>query len=866
MSGPQPLPIDELVPLALEHLREAPALVLRSPTGSGKTTRLPPALEAAGMGPVLLLEPRRLSARAAAARMAEEAQEPLGERFGYRVRFDKKVSPRTRVTAVTEGIFLRQLLADPLLEGVGCVVFDEFHERHLEGDLSLALVRRIQQEVRPDLRIVVLSATLDSVPLEAFLDARVMTSEGRLFPVEVRHQPAHGREPLEEQVLRACGPLCEVPGGDLLVFLPGKGEIRRCERALSGLARQHGIQLHSLHGELKPAAQDAALRRGSGRKLILSTNLAESSVTVDGVSVVIDSGWARIPRFDASRGLDQLELTRISMQSVEQRAGRAGRQGPGLNVRLWSRLDEQALAEVALPEVKRVDIAGAWLSLLDFGETQAAGFPWFEAPETEAVERAERLLQALGAARPNGAAWQITQRGRELARLPLHPRLSRLLLAGRELGCLERAALAAALISERDPLGRAMDSLDPQRVVDSDVLERVELLEDHERGRGLRELHRGAARQVLAVRDQLLRSLQRGRGPAPAQGDEALLKALFVAYADRLAKRRTQTARSKQKKRTRQVAHRARFQTAQEQRAQLADGHGVRMGRSSHVHAAPLFVCIELSAGTGESEVRLASGVEREWLDEEGYEESYECQFDSDKDQVRLLRVKRWNGLKLQESSVPSEDRHAAAAISMALADAARGRLQSALDWSQEDFHQLICRWNCLSEWAPELSMQALVAEDWALEQLSELTRGCRSFADLQRIPLAKRLRNSLDRGVLCKLDQWAPARLELPAGRSAAITYVAGQAPVLSVRIQHLFGLDETPSIVSGRVGLVLHLCAPNGRPEQITADLPGFWRGSYALVRKELRGRYPKHDWPEEPFNASPKPPRRGGPRRSR
>lgn len=866
MRGPQPLPIDKLVPLAVEHLRQAPALVLRSPTGSGKTTRLPPALEAAGMGPVLLLEPRRLSARAAAARMAQEAQEPLGERFGYRVRFDKKVGPRTRVTAVTEGIFLRQLLSDPLLEGVGCVVFDEFHERHLEGDLALALVRRIQQEVRPDLRIVVLSATLDTQPLEAFLDARVITSEGRLFPVEVVHQAPQGREALEDQVLRACAPLCEAPGGDLLVFLPGKGEIRRCERALAGLARQHALQLHSLHGELKPAAQDAALRRGQARKLILSTNLAESSVTVDGVSVVIDSGWARIPRFDAARGIDQLELTRISRQSVQQRAGRAGRQGPGLNLRLWSQLEEQALAEVAEPEVKRVDISGAWLSLLDFGEAQPAEFPWFEAPEPLGLERAEGLLQALGAARPHGTGWQITERGRELARLPLTPRLGRLLLAGRELGCLGRAALAAALISERDPLSRALESLDPQRVVESDVLERVELLEDHERGRGPRELQRGAAHQVLAVRDQLLRNLEPADRPSAADADGALLEALFVAYADRLAKRRSQTTRSKQKKRTRQVAHRSRFQTAQGLRAQLADGRGVRLGRNSHVHDASLFVCIELAASAGEAEVRLASGVQREWLDAAGFEESFECTFDSDTEQVRLLRVKRWRGLKLQESSVDGHERHADAAVASALAEAASARIESALDWNQEDFQQLISRWNCLAEWAPELRLQALVPSEWALAQLPKLARGCRSFADLRRIQLAQRLRSSLDPGTLRKLDQWLPARLELPAGRSAAILYSAGQAPVLSVRIQHLFGVDATPTLLSGRVTMVLHLCAPNGRPEQITSDLPGFWRGSYALVRKELRGRYPKHDWPEDPLSAKPQPARRGDSRRAR
>lgn len=869
----QPLPIDALLPAAIAGLKDSPALVLRSPTGSGKTTRLPPALEAAGLGPVFLLQPRRISARAAAARMAWEAGEKLGQHFGYQVRFDKQTSKHTRVTAVTEGIFLRRLLADPFLEGVGCVVFDEFHERHLEGDLCLALVRRIQQELRPELRIVVLSATLEPARLEAYLEARVMLSEGRLFPVEVRHQPAHGREPLEQQVLRATTQLCEETRGDLLVFLPGKHEIRRAEQALASLAKQADFELHPLHGQLSPAAQDAALARGKRRKVILSTNLAESSVTVEGVTGVIDSGLARIPRFNAQQGIDSLDLVRISMQSVEQRAGRAGRQEAGINLRLWSRLEEGAFSADAEPEIKRVDLAGAWLSLLDFGEQDPKSFHWYEAPEAEASERAAGLLQALGATRVEhpGEAARITPLGRELARLPLHPRLGRLLIAGRELGCLERAALSAALISERDALGQVTERMDPERVVDSDVLECVELLEEHAAGRGLPALQRGAARQVLAVRDQLMRTLKPQAG-APGGGapggdqDEALLRALFIAYADRLARRRSKVPGKKQQKRTKKVARVARHQPTQEQRALLTGGRGARLGRDCHVREAALFVCIELAGGGAEAEVRQASMVRKEWLDEAGYREELRCVFDADKDLAKLLRATSWNGLLLHEAQLQDTGPAATQALEAALGEAAGTQLERAFDLEQEDFKQFIARWNFLDECSPALGLGQLEGSAWVRQKLPRLVRGCRSFAELRGIKLAKLIRNDQDYGQTRLLDEQAPARFALPGGRSAAISYAPGQPPVLAARIQHFLGLDEHPSIAGGRVSLLLQLCAPNGRPEQITSDLPGFWRGSYALVRKELRGRYPKQDWPEDPLNFTPKPRGKRGPSQNR
>jgi ATP-dependent helicase HrpB len=870
MTRLAPLPVDALLDDIVRRLRAAPALVLRSPTGSGKTTRLPPALDEAGFGPVVLLEPRRVAARAAARRMAEERDERLGERFGYRVRFDSKTSARTRVTAVTEGVYLRKLLSDPWLEGIGCVVFDEFHERHLDGDLALALTRRVQREVRDDLRIVVLSATLDPAPVAAYLDADVVASEGRLHPIEVLHQPPHGREPLEAQVERGVRALAPRTPGDLLVFLPGMGEIRRSERLLRGSADARGLDIVVLHGDLDPREQDAALRAGPRRKIVLATNLAESSVTVEGVTAVIDSGLARIPRFDAAVGLDRLVPARIPLESVHQRAGRAGREAPGLNLRLWSVLDERSFADSIEPEVARVDLASAWLSLLDFGERDPAAFEWFDAPPPGAAAHAGELLEALGATR-DGA---LTELGRELARLPLHPRVGRLLVAGRELGCLDRAALAAALLSDRDPLRRVLSDFarfDRERVHDSDVLERVELLERALAG-GHVGLSRSAVQRVRATRDQLLRSLAGGRGHAVAHDiDEALLRAVFNAFADRIARKRPRAgggARAPGKRPPRPGrgdpttgVRRSHATRDDEEGAQLCGGRGVRLASECRVRDAELFVCVDVDAGDGEGVVRQASFVDRAWLDPDQLRESLRCTFDASRDVATIERVTTWRGLAIAESPTGSgpESAEATRALEEALAAAARKAPERAFDLAAEACVQLFARLGSLAEWMPELGLDGAGPREWVLAQLDELVAGRRSFAHLRAIDLATERSARLDHRARAELERSAPARMALPLGRSARLAYEAGRPPVLAARIQDFFGLDATPAVCGGRVPVLLHLCAPNGRVEQITGDLPGFWRGTYAQVRKDLRGRYPKHDWPEDPVGFEPRGRRR-------
>ncbi|HVK16645.1 MAG TPA: helicase-related protein, partial [Fimbriiglobus sp.] len=565
-----PLPIDAVLPELLARLGEHGAAVLRAPTGAGKTTRVPPAL--AESGRVLLLEPRRVAARAAARRMALEHGSPLGDVFGYHVRFDRKAGPRTRVLAVTPGILLRFLHDDPYLESIAAVVFDEFHERGLEADLALGLVRLIRQTVRPDLRVVVMSATIDAGPISAYLGGcPAVTSEGRTFPVDVRYRPKRPEASWPGAATDAVRSVLAETDGDVLVFLPGLREIRQTADALESLTAE-GVALLPLHGDLPPEQQDRALQRLDRRKVVLATNVAETSVTVEGVTAVVDTGLARQMEFDASIGMDRLRLVPVSRASTDQRTGRAGRTQPGLCIRLWDEAGQRSRPEQTEPEIRRVDLAGAVLHLLALGESDVERFPWLDPPRPEAVSQATELLRRLGAIEGGG----LTELGRAMARLPAHPRIARLLIEGQRLGHPDRAALAAALLSERDPFTREFDAGPPVRTApptSSDILDYVEALEAFETtGRldgPLGRLHRGGASGVLRARDQLRRLLPgTAAGTAAVPGDEALLRAVFAAYPDRLARRRGPADR----------------------RAKMVGGRGVRLAPTSGVVESELFV------------------------------------------------------------------------------------------------------------------------------------------------------------------------------------------------------------------------------------------------------------------------------------
>ena len=847
------LPIDAVLPELRAKLRAAACVVLRAPTGSGKTTRIPPDLLAAGLGPVWVLEPRRFAARAAARRIAEELGVRLGGRVGYQVRFDRQWSRETELGVMTSGILLRRLQSDPFLEGVGTLVFDEFHERTLEADLCLALARRVQLDVRPDLKLVVLSATLDPGPIAAWLgDAPIVEAKGRSFPVESAWLPANSGEELEAHVQRGVEAARErEPVGDILVFLPGVGEIRRCQRRLEGWAKRHGHELLELHGELPPERQDVALRAGSRPRVVLSTNVAETSVTLPAVRAVVDSGTARQVRFDAGVGLDRLELAPISLASAQQRAGRAGRVAPGFDLRLWSRLEEGRRREHDEPEVRRVDLAGALLQLFAWGESDPRHFPWFEAPGEESIERSLSLLQRLGALK-QGA---LTELGRQLAHFPLHPRLARLILEGRRLGVGERACLAAALLAERDPFRAATRDAEPP-TSDSDLLDRVRALEHFERdGRagGPLEPARGAAHGVLRAARQLARTgresgsaSERAASRASLHPDDALLRAVFAAYPDRLAVRRAASAK----------------EPAAEARALMLGGRGLRFAPSCAVREARTFVCIDIDAGRRvgrareDGRVRLASVVEPDWIEQAWssglgglrMREETSVEFDAERERV----VGRWRrmieDLALEEKEVPIADEALAAEV---LAEHARTRLERALALDEPELVAFQERLACLAEWRPELELPTFEREQLA-ELLPELAYGCRSFADLRRAPLLAALRGRLTHEQARTLEREAPERLDVPSGSKIRLVYQRGRPPVLAARIQECFGMAATPTVASGRVRVLMHLLAPNGRPQQVTDDLESFWNGTYELVRKELRRRYPRHSWPEDPWTA--------------
>ena len=830
---PRPsLPIDEVLPRILDALQAGPSLVLRAPPGAGKTTRVPPALEAAGLGPVLVVEPRRMAARAAARRVASERRWTVGDRVGYHVRFDRKAGPRTRIVFCTDGILLRRLQDDPFLDGVGCVVFDEFHERRLGADLALAMARRVQEEVRPELRIVVTSATLDSGPVARFLgDAPVVESEGRLHPVETRHLPALPRggrqEPIEEHVARAVREALEAGPGDVLCFLPGVGEIRRSARAIEPLARSRALTLHELYGDLTPERQDAALRAGATRRVVLATNVAESSVTVEGVRAVVDTGLARVLRHVTSAGLDRLGLERIDRASADQRRGRAGREAPGICWRLWSQADDRTLASSLEPEVRRLDLASSVLELACWGECAPGASPWLDPPPAESLERASALLRTLGALDDDGCP---TERGRALRALPVHPRLGVLILEGAARGAPERATLAAALLSERDPFRRSRDRAGRPDASDSDLLERVRALETFE-ARGQRsfplgELDAGLARGILRVADRLQRLVDHDGGD---EDGRELARAVHAAFPDRLCRRRS----------------------ADRERALMVGGRGVRLAPGSTVTEAELFCALDVDAAGGEGLVRMASAVEREWVDGGRTRSRVEGVFDERTGRVVGRRRTFLGPLLLEETDHPLHD---AEECERVLLEAARADVVRALGLEREELVQLRARLACLAEWRPELELPR--ADEDAFRRLLELlVPGCRSFADLARAPVAESFLGTLTHAQRQAIERDAPERVRVPSGSHLRLVYEPGRPPVLAVRIQELYGLAETPTVAGGRVRVLLHLCAPNGRPQQVTDDLAGFWSGTYHTVRKELRARYPKHDWPEDPRSATPR-----------
>jgi len=834
-----PLPIDEVLPELLAKLRAAGSVALRAPTGAGKTTRVPPALldaQLAGGRWIVVLQPRRLAARACAARMAFERQQALGDEVGYQVRFDRRVGPRTRIHVVTEGILLRMLHDDPFLEQVGLVVFDEFHQRSLSSDLALAMARRVRDTVRPDLKLVVMSATLQPQPVAEYLGGcPIVESHGRLHPVAIEYREDVEHRPLPDRVAEAVQQIVAATTGDTLVFLPGVGEIHRTARRLEALAAQHDLAVLPLYGDLPPEQQDRVLAPQPQRKVVLATNVAETSITIDGITAVVDSGLARTLTYDPHVGLDRLHLARISRASADQRAGRAGRTRPGRCLRLWAERTHAQRPDHDEPEIHRLDLAGPVLQLRAWGEADLSSFPWYEPPDAQRLAQADALLRRLDAL---DVADRVTETGQAMVRLPASPRLARMLLEGHRRGAVHSVALAAALLAERDPWSRSEDERgrhESRRAPSSsDVLDRVAALDafqrDQRRDTPLGPINAAAAKFILHARTQLAREVRQVCGPSPTQAadeDAALLRSLLTAFPDRLARR------------SHGASHFGR----------MVGGRGVRLAPTSAVRDAPLFLAVEVDRGESEALVRQASAVERDWLPAEHLSLRTEVEFDPATRRVIARRRLYWEDLLLEETpaALPADDQ-AATVLAAAAADA----LDQVFPWDDSATGEYLARVRCLAQWLPELELPAL-DEAFLRAMLPQVAHGARSFDDLKKGPWLSVLEAQLTPQQRQAVLRETPDRITVPSGSRIKLQYEPGKPPVLAVRIQEIFGMLETPRVARGRVRVLLHLLAPNLRPQQVTDDLASFWQNTYQQVRKDLRRRYPKHSWPEDPYQAT-------------
>ncbi|MFZ5625044.1 MAG: ATP-dependent helicase HrpB [Gemmatimonadota bacterium] len=826
------LPIDEALPRLGAALGGAGAAVLEAPPGAGKTTRVPLALldaEWLGGRTIVMLEPRRLAARAAAHYMARLLDEPVGRTVGYRVRLDTRVSAATRIEVVTEGVLTRMLQEDPALEPAGLVIFDEFHERSLHADLGLALTLVTRSVLRPDLRILVMSATLDGAAVAPLLgDAPTITSEGRAWPVDTRYRPPRRDQRVEDAVASAVLDALAEEEGDVLVFLPGAGEIARVKERLdahignSPLAPST-VRLYPLHGTMSAADQDAAIAPSppGQRKVVLATSIAETSLTIDGIRVVIDSGLMRVPRFSPRTGMTRLETVRVTRDAADQRRGRAGRTGPGICYRLWAAHDDAGLVPRRTPEIFDADLAPLALDLAAAGVPDPSALRWLTPPPAAAFAQARELLRELGAIDPRG---RITAHGRRMAALPLHPRLAHMLLRADELGAIADAADLAALLTERDIARGLAGPPDP------DIAIRLEALQ----GRGPRsgpgwEIDRTglerARREAVAFRAAV-----RGGG-ATARAPDGVSPGLLLAlaYPDRIAQRRP----------------------GQPGRFLLRNGRGASLSPAAPLAQAGYLVAAALDDAGSESRIQLAAALEPAELEAHfggDFEREDVIAWDGAAQAVAARRRVRLGALVLRDAPLADPEPEA---VTRALLGAIRSG-ELSLPWSDAArrirerlafLHRLDPDW-------PDVSDEALMAslDAWLAPSLT----GLRRKADVERLDLGGLLLQRLTWQQRAALDELAPDRITVPSGSRIAIDYTDPEAPVLPVRLQEVFGWMETPRIGGGKVPLTLHLLSPAYRPVQVTRDLAGFWRGTYFEVRKDLRGRYPKHHWPEDPSNA--------------
>ena len=856
------LPIYELESTLVASLRAQGRLIVQAPTGSGKSTQVPQMLLSHGLlgdGEVVVLQPRRLAARMLAKRVAEEVGTRLGDLVGYQIRLDSRISKATRIRFVTEGILLRQMSFDPSLRGISAIIFDEFHERHLYGDITLARALQIQQSTRPELKLIVMSATLDAALLKNYLaPCEVLASQGRTFPVKIEYLPKavnFDHDPVWAVAARECERLAAQTTGDLLVFMPGAFEISRTVQEIQGSHGLRGFVCFPLHGELPPEQQDRAVARYDTRKIIVSTNVAETSLTIDGVTAVVDCGLARVARYDPHRGINTLLIEKISIASSDQRAGRAGRTAPGIGLRLWTEREHAQRPLQELPEVKRLDLAEVVLTLKAAGIDDIGNFPWLEKPEPKALERAETLLADLGALSEVGRGvpaepqltemvrptLRITELGRRMLRFPMHPRYARMFLAAQEYGCVRSVALMAALTQGRNFLLRGQ----PRAVEEA----REELFgEEHESDffllmRAWRYADKAGYNQEACRRLGIHAQGVRQVGPlfaqfleiAAAEGLDvtekridgvAVRKCVLVGFSDHLARRLD--------------AGTLRCELVHQRRGMLA--------RESVIQQSPLLVAAEITEIESRGDVTvllgLCTGIEEAWLKELFPEDFFDAGgvvYDETMRRVVARKERRFRDLVL-ESKQTAEEPEPGQAAALLAKEVVAGRIVLT-EWN-EAVEQWIVRVNCLAKWLPELEVNPITDADrlTLIEQICYGSYGARELKDKEVMPT---LRDWLLPEQLAVIDDYLPERLTMANGRKARLTYTKDGPPMLSARIQELYGVATKFTLGHGRVPVKIEVLAPNQRPIQVTDDLSNFWREVYPEIKPALSRRYPRHEW---------------------
>ena len=828
------LPIDDILPELCASLEHTPNAVIQAAPGAGKTTRIPLRLLDTPWregGRIIILEPRRLATRAAARRMAQTLGEPVGKTVGYRIQLDNKTGPDTLIEVVTEGILTRRLQSDPSLEGVAAVIFDEFHERNLQVDLGLALCLDCQAGLREDLRILVMSATLDVAPIAELMgDVPVIASAGRAFPVETRYL---GKPPVDRfrdtlcpAVSSAVQQALSEEAGSILVFLPGEGEIRRVEKLLNGSSLPGDVDVLPLYGALPQGQQDQAVSPppSGRRKIVLATAIAETSLTIEGIRVVVDSGQSRIPRFDPQSGMTRLFTEPVSLAGATQRQGRAGRLEPGICYRLWDKAGEGAFRQFSQPEIVDADLAPLALDLVNWGIHDPASLIWLPPPPKALLDQGRDLLSLLQAIDDQG---RITAHGREMARLPMHPRLAHMVIKGARSGWAERACNVAALLTDRDIAQR--DGRNPIAV---DLTLRVSAVAGEQTSL---TINRYALGRTRALAKQWLRRASKNTGQDHAQDlspEEQIGALVALAYPDRIAERRP----------------------GGDARYRLSNGKGALLPAEGGLRDAPYLAIAVVDGGARDARIRIAAPISAatiEHLFETEISEGETAVWDSQSRSVIARRQKRLNAVVLSDTparDIPDDQ------IANALVEGIRDMGLDCLPWGREaaEWRQRAGCFHQAAGQGADVSDSALLEtlEDWLLPYLA----GMRRLDHLKSLDMLAILKTRLDWSELQTLEKQVPSHCTVPSGSSIRIDYADPMAPVLPVKLQEMFGATETPSIIDGAIALSIHLLSPAGRPLQITRDLSAFWKNTYPQVKAEMKGRYPKHPWPDDPLAAVP------------